>query len=134
MAPKGKQDQRTKKVPRDADDDYSPRKGLRAVKPAESPFWAPWDEDAGHPNPIEGVYMGERTLPKHGKFKEQTVIDVVLEGGDSYTVAYKGNLPRLMRGAGKLSAGQQIAIEWTGKEEPSEKLPMGQNIFKLWVE
>jgi hypothetical protein len=111
----------------------APRKGFKRITAAQSPFWAPWDKESGHPNPVVGVFTGERKIPPHGKFKEQTVLDITSDDG-AFTVSLKGNLTQLYRAAQPLGVGQTVLVQWLEKVAPSEKMPMGQNFFDLQVE
>lgn len=96
-----------------------------------SPFWDP-TKDETHPNPLIGAFMGERTIPARGKFKEQKVIEVVAESG-SFAVALKGNLPRKFTKK-KPVEGQIVYVEHLRFIEPSDELPMGMHDFDFAVE
>ena len=114
-----------------SDKSKNTRNGYKRVEAKDAPFWSPWDPESDHPKELEGAFMGLRTLPARGKFKEQQVIDLETSDGP-YTVALKGNLTRKVRSA-QLSPGQMIVVEWLKKDPPSKKLPMGAHDFDLFV-
>jgi len=107
-------------------------KGFKAIEAPTSAFWAPGDPKSGHPELLTCAYLGARTLPAHGKFQEQHVIDVACEDGAHYTIPLKGDLGRKV-GTAALEEGQTIMIEWLGFEAPTDKRPMGMNRYALSI-
>lgn len=107
-------------------------KGYKTIEAPESAFWSPQDPESEHPSLLECAYLGTRTLPARGKFKEQQVVDVQTKDGDYYTIALKGDLGRKWKAAG-VQEGQAIVVEWLGFESPTPELPMGMNRYALAI-
>lgn len=109
------------------------RAGFKPVEAPRSEFWTPHDPESEHPTLLECAVLGRRTLPAHGKFQSQEVLDVSTADGSYYTVPLKGDLGRKVKVAA-LEEGQAIVIEWLGFEPSSPALPMGMNRYSLLVE